>query len=452
MSRILSLFVIGVLFGVFSIGLVSSQEDRLQIVASHSILGDVVSQVAGDAADVTTTMPRGADPHSFIPRPSDLVAIANADVVFVNGAGFEEGLLEAIANAGSDVNPVAASACVRILAFGAHDHDQDHDHDAGDDNSESEVTDSATSPLAALCEQHVAEMAAIHGHDHAHEGDDDHTHEGDDDHAHEGDDDHADEGDDDHADEGDDDHADEGDDDHAHEGDDDHALEGDEVHAHEGDGDHAHDHEHAEFLGQLYTLDCESGHGGPEGDDHAHEHGACDPHVWTEPHNAMYWTMLIRDTLVELDPANAETYRENAAEYLLLLDDLAHEFVMPLVDTLPEDQRILITNHDAFGYFANRFGFQTTVTIIPSGTTLAEPSAAELAAVIDLIRETGVPAIFSETTVSDELAQQIAEETGARVYVLYSGTLSEVDGPASTYVEYIRYNVETIVGALSGDA
>ncbi len=112
--------------------------------------------------------------------------------------------------------------------------------------------------------------------------------------------------------------------------------------------------------------------------------------------------------------------------------------------------RVLITNHDAFGYFAARYDFEVAVTIIPSGSTLAEPSAADVAAVIDLIGEEGVPSIFSETTVSDDLAQQIADETGAEVHVLYSGSLSEADGPASTYVDYIRYNVTTIAEALGG--
>ena len=122
---------------------IHAQEDRLQIVASHSILGDVVANVAGDTADVTVTMPHGADPHSFQPTPSDLTALADADVVFVNGAGFEEGLLDAIENAGDDMNILVASSCVNIVPFGATDHDHeegeehegdDHDHEEGEDH------------------------------------------------------------------------------------------------------------------------------------------------------------------------------------------------------------------------------------------------------------------------------------------------------------------------------
>jgi ABC-type Zn uptake system ZnuABC Zn-binding protein ZnuA len=416
--------------------LTDAQEDRLQVVGSHSILTDVIMNVTGDAADVTSVMPRGADPHSFQPTPGDLTALAEADVVFVNGALFEEGLLEAIENADTDMNIVTASSCVEMIAFGGHGHahgddhaheeGDDHDHEEGDDHAHEEGDDhdheegddhahegeemGDMSAMATRCEQHYAEMEAIHEVSHEHEEGDDHAHEEGDDHAHE-----------------------------------------------EG-----HDHSHVETLGPLYSVDCGAGHthegdehegeeeAHDEGGEHSHSHGSCDPHVWMQPHNVMYWTMLIRDTLIDLDPANAETYTANAAAYLEEVDALAHDFVMPMVETVPEENRVLITNHDAFGYFAAGNDFEVAITIIPSGSTLAEPSTADIAAVIDLIRDEGVPAIFAETTVSDDLAQQISDETGATVHVLYSGTLSEADGPASTYVDYIRYNVTTIVEALGG--
>ena len=102
---------------LLSIPFSNAQEDRLQVVGSHSILSDVIANVAGDAADVTSTMPLGADPHSFQPTPSDLTALADADVVFINGAFFEEGLLEAIENAGDDMNIVTASCVCRNHCF-----------------------------------------------------------------------------------------------------------------------------------------------------------------------------------------------------------------------------------------------------------------------------------------------------------------------------------------------
>jgi len=434
----------------------NAQEDRLQVVGSHSILSDVIANVAGDAADVTSMMPRGADPHSFQPTPSDLTALADADVVFINGALFEEGLLEVIENAGDDMNIVTASSCVEIIAFGRHDEhgDEEHAHEEGEEHSNEEHTheegeehsdeehdedeeyeheehehDDDMSAMAMLCGQHYAEMEALHEDSHDH-GDEEHDHEEGEEHSNE---------------------------EHAHEEDENHEH-SDEEHAHE-DG---HEHAKAETLGALYTADCGEGHGGhhdeggeheegeDHGDEHGHDHGACDPHVWMEPHNVMYWTMLIRDTLIELDPANAETYAANADSYLEAVDTLVHDFVMPMVETLPEENRILITNHDAFGYFATRFDFEIVGTVIPGVSTLAEASTGDIAETIDLIREQNIPAIFAETTVSDDLVQQIADETGVQFYVLYSGSLSDADGPASTYLDYIRYNVTTIVEALGG--
>ena len=100
--------------------------------------------------------------------------------------------------------------------------------------------------------------------------------------------------------------------------------------------------------------------------------------------------------------------------------------------------------------FAARYEFEVAGSIIQSVSTLAEASTANVAETIDLIRAEDVPAIFAETTVSDDLVQQIAEETGVQFYVLYTGSLSDADGPASTYIDYIRYNVTTIVEALGG--
>lgn len=443
MHKKFSLIIMMLLFsGIFTIG-VTGQEERPQIVASHSILADVVMNVVGDAADVASTLPIGADPHAFEPIPSDLTALADADVVFVNGAFFEEGLMEAIENAGTDMNIVTVSSCVEMIAFGGHDHDEehsedehmdddDHEHEEGDDHDDEEHSeeehsedndhdhdeehseddehsDGDMSAMGEVCEGHEAEIEALHEaagrHSEGEEGDD-----------------------------------------HEHE-----------------DEDHAHEHEHGETLGRLHAAECGAdGHGhdhegeehsedeehSEEGDDHDHEDGACDPHVWMEPHNVMYWTMLIRDTLIELDPANGELYTANATSYLQELDALAHEFIVPMVDTVPEANRVLISNHDSLGYFAARYDFEIVTTILP--TTVADPSAEDVAEVIDLIREEGVSAIFAETTVSDSIIQTIASETDAEVFVLYSGSLSDSDGPASSYLDYMRYNVTTIVEALGG--
>ena len=214
-------------FAVILLLLVSplqAQEGPLQIVVSHSIAADVVSRVAGDDAEVVSLIPRGSDPHSFRPAPSDLRALVNADLVFINGANYEEGLLAVIDAAVEHEALFVISECVPMLPGGhAHEHD---DHAHGDDEDE-------------------------HADDHHDEADDDHADE--EHHADEADDDHADEADDeDHADEADDEdhadedhHADEADDDHA---DDDHADDehADDEHADDDHADDAHAHDHAE--------------------------------------------------------------------------------------------------------------------------------------------------------------------------------------------------------------
>ncbi|MEL6150960.1 MAG: zinc ABC transporter substrate-binding protein, partial [Chloroflexota bacterium] len=114
----------------------NAQDDQLQIVASFTILEDVVRNVTGDAANVSTLMPVGADPHTFEPTPRDITAVADADVVFTNGAFFEEGLLEAIENADTEMNIVEVSACVNIIAFGAGHGHGDEDHAEGEEHGD----------------------------------------------------------------------------------------------------------------------------------------------------------------------------------------------------------------------------------------------------------------------------------------------------------------------------
>ena len=113
-----------------------------------------------------------------------------------------------------------------------------------------------------------------------------------------------------------------------------------------------------------------------------------------EPHNVMYWTMLIRDTLIDADPDNADTYSANAASYLEALDAFAHDVMRPLVGSVPAENRLLITNHHVLGYFAAAYDFEVIETVIPGTSTLAEPSAAGIARIIDLVRTYDIPATF----------------------------------------------------------
>ena len=168
------------------------------------------------------------------------------------------------------------------------------------------------------------------------------------------------------------------------------------------------------------------------------------------PRNVMYWTLMIRDSLAEADPDNADAYAANAAAYLEQLHDLSENFIEPALDDLPQQKRILITSHDSLGYLAARYDFEIIGTVGGSISTLSEPSARRVADLIDLIQTDGIPAIFGETTANEDVMEMIAGETGAELVTLYSGTLSDSDGPAATYLDYMRYNLGSIIGALQG--
>ncbi len=180
------------------------------------------------------------------------------------------------------------------------------------------------------------------------------------------------------------------------------------------------------------------------GDDH--EHGEADPHVWLDVRNVIHWVEMAAETLSDLQPSNAEAYRENAAAYSRELDAL-DAWVVEQVATIPQARRTLVTNHPAFGTFADRYGLEQVGAVYPIGPS-AEPSAQEIAALEDTIRAYGVPAIFTESSVSPKLAQQVARDTGARLVPLYSGSLGGPGSGAESYLELMRYDVTAIVEAL----
>jgi ABC-type Zn uptake system ZnuABC Zn-binding protein ZnuA len=174
-----------------------------------------------------------------------------------------------------------------------------------------------------------------------------------------------------------------------------------------------------------------------------------DPHVWFDPRNVVVWAKNIARELALLDPANAEGYAARALAYEQELKDL-DAWIVEAVAAIPRERRKLVSDHEAFGYFVDRYGFDDVGTVIPGLSTLAEPSAQGLAALEDAIRERGVPAIFVGITVNPALAEQVAQDTGARIVFLYTGALSGTAGPAGTYLDLMRYDVRTIVQALGG--
>lgn len=252
----------------------------LSLLATTSILGDVVRQVAGELVDLTVLLPPDTDPHTFQPTPQEIALLSRADLVFVCGAGLEEALAPFLSQAR------------RVVDL-------------------SQGIELRTSP-----------------------------------------------------------------------------------------------------------------------------DGRVDPHVWLSPPNVAIWVEEIAAALAELDPAHAEEYHARAQAYrreLALLDSWIEEQVRKI----PEGRRVLVVDHLAFGYFADRYGFRQ-LAILPGFSTLAEPSARELAQLEQEIRRLGVPAIFISHTTASPLVEQVARDTGVRVVRLYVGALSGPDGPAPTYLELMR--------------
>ena len=186
---------------------------------------------------------------------------------------------------------------------------------------------------------------------------------------------------------------------------------------------------------------------GHDTDEDGHDHGSFDPHFWFDPLRVNHAVTVISDQLSDLDPEGASRYRGNAAAYSLELDSL-HDWTTEEVAKLPEDRRLLVTSHDSFQYFAQRYGFKIVGAVMPV-TTEREPTAQELTGLVETIRCQGVPAVFAEKSHSDRLSRRIAEETGARLIGgLYTGSLGPPGGEAGAYTDLMRYNVSTIVEAL----
>lgn len=340
----LRIFFIVLVIGLFSASGIGAQ-DRLNVLATTTIIADVARSIGGDLVDVDALVPPNADVHAFEPAPTDAARLAAADVVLVSGAGLEAFLGSLLRNAAGP-EPVIVSHGVPVLAFGAHEGDH-----TNADSSESAQDNAHTRP----------EMIGLLGVD----------------------------------------------------------------------------------------ADCEENDHEDGEAEAEHEHSACDPHVWTDPTNVMIWADNIAAAFAAADPANAEVYTANAAAYKAQLAALDAE-IMALVETLPEERRVLVTNHEFMGYFAAHYGFELVGVVISGGSTLSEPDPRSLAALSEVIHAEGVPAIFAEISANPQLAEVVASETGAAVVTtIYSDSLSEADGPASTYLEYLRYNAEVIVSALS---
>jgi ABC-type Zn uptake system ZnuABC Zn-binding protein ZnuA len=173
-----------------------------------------------------------------------------------------------------------------------------------------------------------------------------------------------------------------------------------------------------------------------------------DPHFWLDPISAITYVENIRDGLSAIDPQGQQVYHRNAEAYIEELKAL-DAWIMDQVEQLPAERRILVTNHESFGYYADRYGFSIIGTVIPSISTGSSPSARQLIRLVDEIEKSNAPAIFLESGANPQLADQVARETGVNVIGdLYTHSISSPDGDAPSYIAMMMYNTRTIVEAL----
>ncbi len=275
-------------------------DENLKVIATSSIIGDVVFRVGGENIFLTILMGAGQDPHSFEPSARDLTAVAEADVIFVNGWDLEAGLLDDIKNVAEGIPLVPISAGI--------------------------------SPI---------------------------------------------------------------------------------------------------------PLDV-----------------GYDPHVWMNPQNVLQWVENVTFTFSKLDPPNEADYKSNAAIYKIELDRLIGEIENQL-SGISERDRKLITNHDSLGYFAAAYGFEILGTIIPGGDTLAEPSASSLSALVTLMAEEKICALYAETTSNNKLAQSVASELedceSVQILSLYTGALGPSGSGVDSYIGMMESNVNSILAGIAGN-
>jgi ABC-type Zn uptake system ZnuABC Zn-binding protein ZnuA len=277
------------------------QDTRLKVVATTSLVGDVVSQVGGDKISLEILLPLGTDPHSFSPTPMDASKVTDASTVFANGVGLEEFLKPLMESTGGSSKIVNASDGIVYRSI------------VDEDSRNNQPVD--------------------------------------------------------------------------------------------------------------------------------------DPHTWMDPNNIIIWVDNIAKELSDKDPKNAGYYMKNAQNYQAKLQEL-DKWIVSEVSVVPDQNRKLVTEHMVFGYFADRYGFTQVGAIIPGFSSLSEPSAQDIAQIEDEIRSMGVIAIFIGVGMNSSLAQRIADDTGTQLVPLYMHSLSEMGGKAENYLDFMRYDVTTIVDAL----
>lgn len=298
-------------------------DDRPLVIATTTILGDVLREIVGDRANVEVLLPVGADPHDYQASAQQAATLHDAALVVANGLGLEEGL--------EDVLDAAESDGVPVLRIG-------------------EFLDPL--PVAA---------------------------------------------------------------------------------GHSGEEEEPDEHDHEE----------------EEEEPDEHDHEGDDPHVWMDPVRMANAVDVIAAELTRIDPDT--DWAEPAAAYRQRLLD-ADEQIAAVLEPIPPEDRKLVTNHESLGYFARRYDLEVIGVVVPGGSTLADPSSAELAELIARIEAEQVTAIFAETIESSALAEAVASESGENVDVveLYTGSLGEPGSGADTLIDMLLTDARRIAAALGG--
>ncbi len=175
---------------------------------------------------------------------------------------------------------------------------------------------------------------------------------------------------------------------------------------------------------------------------------AGDPHVWFDPTNVKVMAANIANALIAYDPAGSDSYNTRLTAYQTQLDEL-DTWIAAQIATIPAERRKLVTNHDAFGYYVNRYGLTFVGSVIPSLDSRAEPSAKEISELIETIKAEGVPAIFTESSINPELEEELASQAGVAVVPnLYGDNLGDAESGADTYIGLMVTDTMLIVGAL----
>lgn len=292
--------------------LARAQGSTIKVIAGTAIVQDLVRQVGGDRVTVVSTVPPGADPHTYQPTPRDLQALQGARLAVWNGLGLDEQAQELVAEQGlPQLTTVVLSAGITPLMGDDHDHGE-HDGEA-------------------------------------------------------------------HAD---------------------------------------------------------------QADAHGHGHAGGNPHLWLDPAYAIRYVRAIRDALVEVDPAGAETYRANAAAYIGEIEAL-DAWAKSEIATIPAERRKLVTFHDAFPYFAEHYGLELVGVVLKSPGR--EPSAQEVAELVTEIRRHQIPTVFAEPQFNARILELAARDAGIQVRRLYSDAL---DDQVRSYLELMRFNVTSVVEGL----